>query len=85
MEVPVQEALCPVRREAYPRYELGRLKSLVTLKMEAICFCRRSVLTRAKYPRRRHSSNYNLIEGVNEDDPYPTNDVFLLNNIVTCF
>jgi hypothetical protein len=30
----VQEALFAVCREAYPRYDLGRFKSPVTLKME---------------------------------------------------
>jgi hypothetical protein len=30
----VQEALLAVRREVYPRYELGGFKSLVTLKLK---------------------------------------------------
>jgi hypothetical protein len=33
----LQETVFAVRREAYTHYELGILKSLVTLKMEAIC------------------------------------------------
>jgi hypothetical protein len=36
-----------VCREAYPSYELGRLKSLVTLWMEAMCSSETSVPTRA--------------------------------------
>jgi hypothetical protein len=37
----------PLRREAYPGYELGRLKCLVTLKMEAIFSSETLVPTRA--------------------------------------
>jgi hypothetical protein len=33
----LQEALFAIRREAHLGYELGRFKSLVTLKMEATC------------------------------------------------
>jgi hypothetical protein len=45
--VALQEALFTVRREAYPSYELGRFKSLVALKMEAIWPTETSVLTTA--------------------------------------
>jgi hypothetical protein len=41
------EAVFTVRHEAYPYYELERLKSLVTLKMEAICPSETSIPTRA--------------------------------------
>jgi hypothetical protein len=33
----VKEALFTLRLEAHPRYDLGKFKSIVTLKMEAIC------------------------------------------------
>jgi hypothetical protein len=55
--VPLQEVPFAVRREAHPRCELGR-KSLVTLKMEAIC----SYSHAASYPRRKYPQihNYSL-------------------------
>jgi hypothetical protein len=43
----VQEALFTIHFKAHPCYELGRFKSLVTLKMEAICSSEMSVLTTA--------------------------------------
>jgi hypothetical protein len=39
------EVLFAVLREVYPRYEVRRAKSLVALKMEAICFSETSVLS----------------------------------------
>jgi hypothetical protein len=45
MEVPLQEALFAVLREAYLRCKLGRLKSPATLKMEAISSPGTSILT----------------------------------------
>jgi hypothetical protein len=41
----VQEAFFAV--QAYPRCELGRFKSLITLKIEAVCSSRMSVLSKA--------------------------------------
>jgi hypothetical protein len=43
----IQGAVFAVHCKAYPRYELGRLKILFTLKMEAICSSEASVLTGA--------------------------------------
>jgi hypothetical protein len=41
----MQEALFTVHCEAYPRCKLGRFKSFITLKMEAICFSETLALT----------------------------------------
>jgi hypothetical protein len=43
---PLQEALVTDRLEAYPRYKLGRFKSTITLKMEAMYLSETSVPTR---------------------------------------
>jgi hypothetical protein len=47
----VQGTIFAVRREAYPRYELGRSKNLVTMKMKAICSSEHAV----ESPRRNLS------------------------------
>jgi hypothetical protein len=57
VEVPLQEALFADRREAYPRYELGRFKNLVALRMNVICSSEMSLLagaTRYKVPKDIH-------------------------------
>jgi hypothetical protein len=46
--VPLQEALLLVRRVAYPHYELGRFKRLITLKVEAVCSSVTSLLPTVK-------------------------------------
>jgi hypothetical protein len=58
VELPFQEDLFTVRLEACLPYDLGRLKSLVTLKMEATCSSETSVLTGAT---RRHISEDNIL------------------------
>jgi hypothetical protein len=64
----VHEDLLAVCREAYPHYELGRSKSLVTLKMEAIYSSETSVLTRAtrcKVPKDISNKRAKIISGCN--------------------
>jgi hypothetical protein len=61
----VQEAHFAVRRKAYPLYELRSFKSLVTLKIEAICSSETTVLTRAtlhKIPKDIYNRKYNVSE-----------------------
>jgi hypothetical protein len=44
VEIPLQEALFPVRREVYYPGELGGLRRIFTLKMGAICSSEKAVL-----------------------------------------
>jgi hypothetical protein len=52
------EALCVVRREAYPRWQLGRFENLITMKMEAIYSSETTVPTRA--------TRYNISKGIHQ-------------------
>jgi hypothetical protein len=44
---PLKETHFTIRREAYPRRNLGEFKSLITLKMEATYSSETPILTRA--------------------------------------
>jgi hypothetical protein len=77
----MQEALFTLRREAYPPYELGKFKSVVTLKKALICSYISLVLTRTtRYKISVGTYNWYRRESIPDDSVLRT---FIMSRMVS--